>query len=283
MGRTLYINQSSRPVVLRDGPSVWVKEPHRAGRRIPARLISRVVIIGNVTLESGVINLFAERNIPVIFMNSRKKESAVMIPYNHRMPIQFGGQMILLDSRKNIRRFKEWASARRELLQLKLISKFRPRMGRYLRRKGLGNGNYQVILRRFRSVSMGRWSDQESCEERWGAVKNLVKGLFVSMISEKLVRAGFDLNMGVIHQQRNLGFVLDLLYIMDAEIDLQTLQFFKVVRNRSLLHEKEGAWIVQDEGIRDIAVRFENRRKKTEALTAKIIREILSLIREASL
>ncbi len=64
MGRTLYLNENKGLTVLRDGPSVWIKEDGKAGRRIPARLVGRVVVIGNLRLEAGVDNPFYAERYP---------------------------------------------------------------------------------------------------------------------------------------------------------------------------------------------------------------------------
>jgi CRISPR/Cas system-associated endonuclease Cas1 len=121
MGRTLYLNENKGLTVLRDGPSVWIKEDGKAGRRIPARLVGRVVVIGNLRLEAGVITLFTQNDIPVTFINRRGDELAVAMPYNHHLPRHYEEQKIFLDVDENIERFKGWLYARRKETQINVI------------------------------------------------------------------------------------------------------------------------------------------------------------------
>jgi CRISPR/Cas system-associated endonuclease Cas1 len=97
MGRTLYLNEgSSKLTVTRDGPSVLIKSDEIADRRIPVRLIGRVIIIGSVRLDADIITLFAEHNVPVIFMTRNSEESVVAIPYNHRLARHYEEQKIFM-------------------------------------------------------------------------------------------------------------------------------------------------------------------------------------------
>ena len=102
MERTLYLNEKKGLEVLRDGPSVWVKEDGVAGRRIPARLIEHVIIMGNVRLDAGVITLFTENNIPITFMNNKGNEVALTIPFNHHYNTHYHDQRKILEKGKNI-------------------------------------------------------------------------------------------------------------------------------------------------------------------------------------
>jgi CRISPR/Cas system-associated endonuclease Cas1 len=270
MGRTLYINHTNKPVVFRDGPSIWVKEKGKAGRRIPARLVGRVIIIGNVTLDSGTITLFTNKNIPITFMNNRSEESAVVIPYNHRLPDHYKEQMIFLDSDENIGRYEEWANAKRALLQLNLLRRYLPALAIKLEQRGFGEGNYQEILKGLRRVG----------EEQWLIANGVVSNIFKNMVIESVLRADLDPHIGVIHRRHNFGLALDICYIMGGEIDIQCLQFFRSANFDSLMFKDKGRWVVTNEGIKNIAHRFENKRKEMKEKVENIIDELFILMRE---
>ena len=57
MERTLYLNEKKGLVVMRDGPSLWIREKDKAGTRIPARLIDMVFIVGNIKMDAGTLML----------------------------------------------------------------------------------------------------------------------------------------------------------------------------------------------------------------------------------
>ncbi|GBD96669.1 MAG TPA: hypothetical protein ENG83_10840 [Nitrospirae bacterium] len=270
MGRTLYISQANKPVIKRDGPSIWVKEEGRAGRRIPARLVGRVIVIGNVRLDSGTITLFADNNIPITFMNRRADESAVVIPYNHRLPDHYKEQKVLLDSEGTILHYQKWATAKRILLQLNMLRRYVPPLAAKLEIKGFGEGNYQEILKGIRKVK----------ERKWLAVNGIITGIFRNVIIESLIHSGLDPHLGVIHRRHNFGLALDICYIMGGESDMQTLQFFHSVNLRELIKNETGHWVMTDRGIRNIAHRFENKRKEVKEKAEDIIDELFDLIRE---
>jgi CRISPR/Cas system-associated endonuclease Cas1 len=272
MGRSLYINQTNKPEILRDGPSIWVKEKGKAGRRIPARFVSRVIIFGKVRLDSDAITLFAEWNTPVTFVNNKYGETAVVIPYNHKLPIHYKEQRILLESEDNISRYERWANAKRAVIQLNLIRRFVPSLASKLEKRGFGEGNYQEILKRLRKVS----------EDKWLVVNGIVTDIFRNMIIENIIKTGLDPHLGVIHRRHNFGLALDICYILGGESDIQTLQFFRSSKIEELIIRNKEGWIVTDKGIKNIVHRFENKRNYLKSLLDNIIDELFILIREMS-
>ncbi|MBI5194807.1 MAG: CRISPR-associated endonuclease Cas1 [Nitrospirae bacterium] len=270
MGRTLYISQTSKPVIFRDGPSIWVQEEGNAGRRIPARLVGRVIIIGNVKLDSGTITLFAENNTPITFMNNRTDETAVVIPYNHRLPDHYKEQKIFLSSKENIEHFERWAGTKRACLQMNLLRRFLPKLMPRFETIGFGEGNYQEILKTLRKVS----------EQEWIAVNSIITNIFRNVIVEHLLKSGLDPHLGVIHRRHNFGLALDVCYIMGGLSDLQTLQFFNTYRVKNLISKDRAHWFVTDKGMRSIIHRFENRRAAVQGRVENILDELFDLIRE---
>ncbi len=109
MGRTLYLTETEKFKATVDGPSILIDWPNKAGQRIPLRLISRCVIVGNIKLESAVISTLTSHNIPVIFTDISGSELAIAIPYNHRLPNRWREQRIFLETTKNRERFINWA------------------------------------------------------------------------------------------------------------------------------------------------------------------------------
>jgi len=270
MGRSLYINQTNKPLIFRDGPSIWIKEEGKAGRRIPARLITRAVIIGNVKLDSGTIMLFADNNIPVTFMNRKTEESAVVIPYNHRLPNHYKEQKVFLDSDENINRYEKWANAKRAIIQLTLIKRYRPQLAARLKQTGFGEGNYQLLLKEIRKVN----------EEQWLVVNGIVTNIFRNMIIEHVIKAELDPHVGIVHRRHNFGFALDICYILGGESDIQSVQFFQSKELKSLIRRENGQWFITDDGIKNIIHRFENKRQGVKKKIENIIDEFFELMRE---
>lgn len=270
MGRTLYINQTAKPEIKRDGPSIWVKEEGKAGRRVPARLVGRVIIIGNVRLDSGTLSLFADHKAPITIMNGRAEETAVVIPYNHRLPDHYKEQKVLLHSEGTINHYQQWADSKRALIHLRMLKQYVPKLERDLTMKGFGEGNYQEILKKVRRVH----------ERKWMSVNGFITGIFRNMIIEALIDAGLDPHLGVIHRRHNFGLALDICYIMGGESDMQTIRFFRSANIPELLINNKGEWEITDAGIRSVAHRFENKRVETKEKLDSILDELFDLIRE---
>lgn len=270
MGRTLYINSTNKPVITRDGPSIWIREEGRAGRRIPARLVNRVIIIGNVKLDAGSIALFAEYNTPVTFMQNCSEEIAVVLPYNHRLPDHYKEQLIFLESDENREHYEQWAGTKRAILQLNFLRRFLPGLAATLEKRWVGEGNYQQMLIRLRRVD----------ERKWLAVNGIVTGIFRNMIIDRVIDSGLDPHLGVIHRRHNFGLALDICYILGGLSDLQTLQFLRTVKGREFITKEDDRWYVTDAGVRDIVHRYENTRRSLEEKVDNIIDEMFILMRE---
>lgn len=284
MGRTLYLNENDNDLMLRrDGPSLWVKAKEKAGQRIPVRVISRVVIIGNVKLDSDAITLFAENDVPVVFMNHRADEVAVAMPYNHRLPKHYDKQKVFLENDNNTARYENWASTRRMLIQANVVKRLYPEIAHMVRR-GIGEGNYQELIRQ----------KKPSNEEQWSVAAGIVNNLFRGLIIEHVLKADIDPHLGVLHRRHNFGFVLDICYILGAESDMQCIQFFRPVcpagrsdnKGReagstcSFMEKRQNRYRVTGAGFRDIIHRFENRRAALHNMVENTIDELFELIRE---
>jgi|Deesub1362A_J573_1020465.scaffolds.fasta_scaffold00319_42 hypothetical protein len=269
MSRTLYLNEAKGLQVLRDGQSVWIEHDGSAGQRIPARLVGRVIIIGNVRVDAGVITLFTENNIPVTFMNHRAGETAVAMPYNHHLPRHYRRQRALLKSRENIERYRRWAEAKRMVIQVGILKRLLPAIANKLR-WGLGEGNYQHLISKMKPLD----------KEKWTVVAGVVNNFFRNMIIEHLLAAELDPHLGVLHRRHNFGLALDICHIMGAESDIQCLQFLKYARTKPYMEKMHSGWTITSEGMKNIIQRFENRREALSNMVGTIIDELFELMRE---
>lgn len=268
MERTLYLSENRNIQVNRDGPSVLVKGDNGAGQRVPARLIGRVVIIGNVKLEAGAITLFTENDIPVVFLTRSGDEVAVALPYNHKLPTHYEEQKVFLETKENSLRYENWANTKRMVIQVNTLKRIM-RSGSFNFKFGFGEGNYQEFLSSFKPRSV----------DKWNAVSGVINNLFRLLIIEHLINADLDLHTGVIHRRHNFGLALDLCYIMGGESDVQAIQLFKC-GDAGHFEKAAGNWTLTDSGMKNIIQRFENRKRAVNNMIAGIIDEIFELMRE---
>jgi CRISPR/Cas system-associated endonuclease Cas1 len=270
MDRTLYLNENKGLTVFRDGPSIWVREDGRAGRRIPLRLVGRVVIIGNLRLEAGVITLFTNSDIPVTFINHRGDAVAVAIPYNHHLPMHYEEQKVFLEAEGNIDRYKGWLYARRKETQINVIRRISKGVAELFATKGFREKDYQRFIERFKP----------SRDEQWKVVFGVTSNLFREMIIGSIVKADLDPHLGVLHRRHNFSLALDICHVLEAEIDIQCIQFLKIEREKGYMAKDRISWSVSKEGMKDIIHRFENRRKQIHATVERLIDDIFELMRE---
>ncbi len=269
MGRTLYLTETDQFKAKADGPSILINWSNRSDQRIPLRLISRCIIVGNVQLESAVISLLASHNIPIIFTNASGYELAIALPYNHRLPRRWKEQRIFMETKKNRERFIRWAKLKRMNLQLNLLKKLFPKKS-YQFNRDIGEGNYQELLSFFKPKE----------EIKWKIVKGFIENLFRTIIIEKLNQSGLNLDAGIIHRYNNFGLLLDFGYILEPLIDEQAIQFFKHSRDVSLFDKKERIFSLNKEGLKEVIHRFENKKELIEETMENALDEYFQLMRE---
>lgn len=266
MGRTLYLTEKKGLKIFRDGPSLYIAEDGKSGRRVPVRLIDRVVIIGSVDINSLVITLFTENNIPVTFLNRRGEEMAVALSYNHNVSQHYHRQQIFLNSTENIERFNNIIKSWRHRIQMDVIKRLSKRLAINLNRTGFTERDYQKIIYAYKTLH----------RHLYHRINNIVSGLFRELITSRVSKVGLDPHIGVLHRRHNFGFVLDICHMLGPEEDMQTIQFLKNKNITDLIRQED----INPDGIKDIVVRFENRRDWIIDTIERIFDDIFEAMRE---
>lgn len=270
MKRALYLNANENNIiVVCDGPSVLIKEGSSAYRRIPVRLVNKVVITGNVKIDANSIMLFADNEVPIIFLRSNGGKSAVVTPFSHELASFYQAQKMILATQDNMDKYVNWAERRRMKHQLKNIRKYYQRARNYLLLPETGGENYRIIINNL--MPQG---------DMWKPVQEIITYLHKGLIIEKLLKAKLDPHLGVIYRGHDNGLALDIAYMIQAEIDLQALQFFKShSREKNLITKLSNGWHVTKSGIHNIIQRFENKKIEISNIVENIINEMFALIR----
>lgn len=270
MGKTLYLNENQGLRVMRDGQSLLVQRPGRANQRVPARLISRMVVIGNVQLDAGTITLFTENDLPVVFVSRNAEKIAVTLPYVLSRPLYCEDQMVFLEDDDYRREFKIWAGMWRMEIQLDLVRHFYRRYIRHEITSVMDESEYQEVVAYLKPAD----------NEKWEVVSGLVRTLFLSLIIEHLLRAGLNPHIGIIHEMYHLGLAHDLCYVMGAKIDLQCLRFFRSTIYNPPKDVTYKRHLLTEQCIRSIVHRFENNRQDLDTVTGNIISDLIELMKK---
>lgn len=259
--------------IVRDGPSLWIIMGNKAGRRVPARLVSRVIITGNVKLDTSVITLFTESGKPVLFLNRKGEILATaigMINPNWRIKER---QTILFTSSVYRPRVMNWMTAGRRNNQLQLLKDLSCQELKLLRRMGLRERDFKRIIASY-------LPEDESIVH---VITGTVTGLLHEFIMDRLLASDLDPHLGVLHRRYNLGLVRDISYIIEPEVIRQTIQFFRMKKWEFYLDSAEGEWLLNAGGMKSAAMRFENQRKEVEEMIDSLIDDIFQLMRELSI
>jgi len=269
MERTLYLNENDDIQIRRDGPSIWIKQKGKAGRRIPQNLVDRVVIIGNVKLDTGVITLFTAKGVPVTFLNMAGEELAVTMPYSHYFPDHHEAQRLILSSEKSMKRYMTWFYAAKRRIQIESAMRL-VKNKNLIQEKGLRERDYRNIIKGLVNTK----------SEGWRITRRTVATILREMIIKSLIDAGLDPHIGIVHSRQNFGLALDISDIMGPEVDMQTLQFIKSSRSKEFWDKKEDGISLKKEGMKDIIHRFENRRKYNHYKIETIVDGLFDVMKE---
>lgn len=208
MEKTLFLSENPKRRIRRDGPSLWVEQEGEAGTRIPARVIRRVLIRGNVRMDAGCLTLFAERGVPVTLFGTDGMPSAVVLPVATQEGQRRTRQRALLEDRARQDRILAWMLAWERGRQVALIGRLAPHIAKRWKRVGFRKEDYDAVLTRRLDVPV-----EESGERAF------VAGMVFEFILAEISVERWDPHVGVRHQTGPLGFAHDLTDVLGAEAD----------------------------------------------------------------
>lgn len=261
LDRTLYLTEKKGLTVKRDGPSVWIKEDGSAGKRIPARLVNMVFVIGNIMLDTGVVTLFSENEVPMMFMNIKGEEVAVTsFPQVKRME-DINLQRPFLETTEGVARYRSWALSKRRKVSF-LVRSF------YAERKE------GAFARAWRDVSEMHHTIAYARNEHpfvFRAAHNIIEGLVRELIIGVLAKARIDPHTGVLNADTQYGFVSDLCFVVGPEIEAQAVAFAFSARAEDLNVNTGRSCVPSKTGIKKLVEAFEG----NKALLGGYVKEIL--------
>ncbi len=111
MEKTLYLSENDKLRIKCDGPSLWIQQPNRAGQRVPARLVRRAVVVGNVTLDTASLTLLAQRGVPIALLDRRGEPLAMVLGLQDGVRQRRVRQTALSENREKRDRIAAWLDA----------------------------------------------------------------------------------------------------------------------------------------------------------------------------
>lgn len=253
----------------RDGPSLWISEPGKAGRRVPARLISRVVIIGNMRLETDVLVLMAEHGVPITFLSSAGDAKAIVLPLDMKSSTIKERQQVLCDDDDARERGIMWIEAWRRKNRMDFLRRLAPTFAREVALRGLRDVDYETYLRTYLPPN----------RPEVATVRQTICGLVHELILALINKAGLDPHYGLLNRRTNFGFCKDILSAFDPIVDEQTIRFFEGKEAMSHIRRDGKRYVLTGTGYRSIICRFENQRQRIEGKIDIMLEEFFRLLR----
>jgi CRISPR/Cas system-associated endonuclease Cas1 len=272
MDRTLYLSEKEKMTVITDGQSILVKEKAKADRRVPSRLIERVIIIGNVKLDSSSITLFTERSVPVTFLDNSGRVLATVMKYSENFRDRMAYQYRFVADGSSLSEFREFAFSKRKNLMLYVIRDFNKTLWHIFVRKGFSEKDFRSFI-----------SKNIKADERdRNVVSSFISGLLHETALKIIIANEFDPHFGIINRGKNFGFVKDFLFMMDAEKERQLLMFFRNKQGKEILRKTSSGLLIDEEFRLEIINRYENRLSLIKNEIEFIFDDFFKLIREVS-
>ncbi|GEM_PF-5198277 len=271
-GRTFYINSLEKAHLLKlDGYSVVYtksKGKHHCSVSVPLRQITRVVIFGNFAIPVELFSMFSELQIPILFIgsDSEKISTSICLPFESSF-LNSSLKGILANSVKK-EDFIKWLKSQRKQARQSIARE----LSRFINRhnENIQEDNYEKIL----SLVI------PSSSHRWENVRTLIQSLFFLYCIDVCIRF-FSVNPheGIFNSFRNFGCVRDMLYLIDPEIDYQSVLFFKECSIKYLDKRNLQEEPIDTVTILNVITRFEERLYHTSSVMRNMKEKIDKLLR----
>jgi hypothetical protein len=196
MEKTLYLSEKQTLRIRCDGPSLWVEQANCAGQRVPARLVRRAIVVGNVTLDSGTLTLLAQRGVPIALLDRRGEPLAMVLGLQDGVRQRRVRQAALSENREKRERIAAWLDAWERGRQLRLIKSLDPIRARLWRRTGYRQSDYEDWL-----IAEAQMRD---CRDR---DRTFLTGALQELITAEIIAQGWNAHAGVRERGTPLALV----------------------------------------------------------------------------
>jgi hypothetical protein len=258
MEKTLYLSENQTLRIRCDGPSLWVQQAHRAAQRIPARLVRRAIVVGNVPLDSASLTLLAQRGVPITLFNRRGEPLAMVLGLRDGAPQRRARQAALSEDREKRERIAAWLDAWERGRQLRAAKRLDAGRTHLWRRVGFRRADYEELI-----------SSAARARGRHVAERVFLRGALQELVAAEIAGQDWDLHTGVRHHGETCGFVKDCASPLYPEADVLWL---------ALPAPKPNEVRVLD--TRRLAEHFEATRKRLEALVRLMLEQYARLLWE---
>ncbi|HWP57515.1 MAG TPA: CRISPR-associated endonuclease Cas1 [Candidatus Acidoferrales bacterium] len=257
MEKTLYLAENQNLRVRSDGPSLWIEQERRAGRRVPARLVSRMIVVGNVALDTGALTLLARRGVPITLLDRKGEPVAIVLGTEDGAVQRRARQAALQEERESRRRIANWLDAWERGRQLRLLRQVDPSRSLLWRRTGFRRSDYEEWV-----LAASRARGQQL------HARAFLRGALQELIAAEIIAAGWNPHAGARNGATPLGLVKEFALALQADVDAIWLSL--------ALPERGNARACT----RALAAQFESARPRLEALVRLMLEQYARMLWE---
>ncbi|RMG69108.1 MAG: hypothetical protein D6710_09305, partial [Nitrospirae bacterium] len=192
--------------------------------------------------------------------------ATVMVCYDEKLPPYYHRQKVFYRSPRNRERFLNIVRHWRRRVQISALKRYSKALLKKFKEQGLKDETFKKIIR----------NETLLYQDRYSMVYSIVRGLLCQMIITEVKKARLDPSLGVVHRRHPHALVQDIAYMLDAEVHVQAMQFFRAKTLEPLITSIG----VTSEGMHNIALRFENRKMAIYELINQVIDSIIEAIIE---
>lgn len=185
-----------------------MEQANSAGQRVPARLVRRAIVVGNVPLDSASLTLLAQRGVPIALLDRCGEPLAMVLGFQDGTRQRRVRQAALRENREKRERIAAWLDAWERGRQVRVLRSFDPDRAREWRRDGYRQSDYENWL-----LAQAR---ARSCHRR---NRTFLSGALQELIATELMTEGWNLHTGVRERGTPLAFVKDCYAALQPDLD----------------------------------------------------------------
>lgn len=264
MKKTLYLHNIRDYKIKIDGPSLLVNKENRAPRRIPFQYLDFVYINYRERVDEEILKNLVRFQKPAVIAEVYKKDSFHLIPVTESGYFNEIPQRMAVKSEEKKKAVQMYIKQRNRELQILAIKSFDINLSKALATHNFDNKQYFYYLMTFCNNERKKFFN----------TRRKFTDFFIGLINAKCIEEEINPEIGIINDKKRLGFVYDILCVIDPIMDTLTAKMV-CSKNSSTLYYNN--W-PNEKGFKTIIYLFEKGKPIFSKLISMYIREIKSII-----
>lgn len=264
MKKTLYIHDSTYYNIKIDGPSLLVSKENKSPRRIPFPYIDFVYINYRERVDEEIIKNLVRFQKPAVIADLYKKDSFHLIPVTESGYFNEIPQRLAVKNEEKRKAVHMYIKQKNRQLQIIALKSFDKNLSKALMTHNFDNRDYFYYLMKFCNNERKKFFN----------TRRKFTDLFIGLINVKSIEESINPNIGIINDKKRLGFVYDILCVIDPIMDTLAAKMISFKGSLTLYFNN---W-PNERGFKTIVNLFERGKPIFSKLILMYIKDIKSII-----